>query len=342
MKKIIYPKVFGQGKTIGVTAPSSGLGLPVFIDRFELVKKEHEKRGYSIVEGKCLRQDRKFVSASKNDRALDLMELLKDSQIDLIHPPWGGELLIDILELLDYEFIQGHPKWIQGYSDVSTLLFTITLKTGVATAHGTNFMDFLFGQDELTLSSRNYLSLSEGEIFVQTSSQKWQKNFVNFSEKIDTLYNCTENTHWKLLSGDHVQFSGRIIGGCIDTIRHLIGTPYGNIPQFAADYAPSDGVILYLENCDQDPTEMYRTLLSMKYAGWFDQVKGLVFGRNNGPDDKDFSYLESIEMVLKEERFPIVIDADIGHKPPQMTILNGSFANFEIENGAAVLSQKLI
>ena len=65
--------------------------------------------------------------------------MIEDKNIDIIIPPWGGELLIEILEYLD--FTKWKAKWVLGYSDTSVLLLAATLNTGIATAHGTNFVD---------------------------------------------------------------------------------------------------------------------------------------------------------------------------------------------------------
>jgi muramoyltetrapeptide carboxypeptidase len=341
-KKIIYPSVGGESLCIGVTAPSSGLGLGAFIKRHELIVDQLKQRGIQVIEGKCLRENGQHVSASKKERALDFLEQWSNQDIDLIQPPWGGERLIDILEYIDFDKLSDSPKWIQGYSDISTLLFAITTTSGIATAHGTNFIDSVEGQDILTSQSRDYLRLQPGDSFEQHSSRKWQMNFTDFSEKADATFNHTEGTRWKLLEGKATSFSGRMIGGCIDTIMHLIGTRYGNISMFSEIYAKDEGLILFLENCDMLPTDLYRALTSMKYAGWFDNVNGLVFGRNNGKDSDHFSYLDCISSIFDEYSFPIVLDADIGHKPPQMTIINGTLGFLRVEAGKATLIQKLI
>ena len=58
-------------------------------------------------------------------------------------PPWGGELAIDLLPLLESGTPSRRPsrRGSLGYSDISTLLTPITLRTGVATLHGNNLMD---------------------------------------------------------------------------------------------------------------------------------------------------------------------------------------------------------
>lgn len=341
MGQIIYPK--GNSKhVVGVTAPSSGLGSEVFNKRFDLVKSQHERSGFKVIEGKCLRENKMAVSASSSARAVDFLLMWKDKNIDLIQPPWGGEFLIDILEHIDFESLKNNPTWLMGYSDISTLLFAVTTKTGIATVHGTNFIDSIDGQDELTLNSKSFLELSFGDKLEQKSSNKWQKEFTDFAEKIDAKFNLTEETQWRLLKGNSVEFKGRVIGGCFDTLRSLVGTPYGDLINFQDRYCGDYSTILYLENCEQGPNDFYRGLMTMKYAGWFDRLSGVVFGRNNAKKSGSLTYDQVIEKIFGDVNFPVVLNADIGHKPPQISIINGSVATFNVIGGKATIVQELI
>ena len=48
----------------------------------------------------------------------------------------------------------------------------------------------------------------------------------------------------------------------------------------------------------------------LKYAGWFERLSGLVFGRNNGPEaDSGFTYKEAIREVFDGLDFPVILDA---------------------------------
>lgn len=88
-------------------------------------------------------------------------------------PPWGGELLIEMLELVDFSKMKS--KWILGYSDISVLLLAVTLKTGIATAHGTNFIDLRGEQTDPTTSMwEKVLSTPSGGAVLQQSSQQYQ------------------------------------------------------------------------------------------------------------------------------------------------------------------------
>jgi len=100
---------------------------------------------------------------------------MKNDDIHIIIPPWGGELLIETLEFIDFENIQ--TKWILGYSDISLLLLAITLKTGIATAHGTNFID-LRGEysDKTTAVWESVLSLKKGNRYYNFRQSNIKRN----------------------------------------------------------------------------------------------------------------------------------------------------------------------
>lgn len=341
MNSFFYPQTAVRPITMAVTAPSSGLGIELFKKRFELVKGQHEAAGYEVSVGKCLFDNQRSVSAPVQARAQELIDLFLNPNIDIIQPPWGGQFAIELLEHLDFNLLSNNPTWLQGYSDISTLCFPITCLTGMATVHGTNFMDSVTGQDELTAASKTYLSLNHGESFIQKSSHRWQEKFEDYGENLGASYKLTKKTRWQTLSGKDERFSGRIIGGCLDTLKHLIGTPFGRIDLFRQRCGDDDNVILYLENCNHDPAEFYRVLHSMKYAGWFEQLGGLILGRNNGVDSDEFSYLDAVTSFFKQEKYAVIFDADIGHKPPQMTIINGCFAELEVKDSSATLKQTL-
>jgi muramoyltetrapeptide carboxypeptidase LdcA involved in peptidoglycan recycling len=343
MKNIIYPKGAVNSFTVGVTAPSSGLGSDVLRKRFELVANQHRRKGIRVIEGNCLYDNKLFVSGSPIDRSKDFIKMWNDPNINLIHPPWGGEHLIDMLEHIEFPKLKDSPTWVQGFSDISTLLFAITTKTGIATAHGTNFMDFIDGQDRMTSQSRDYLKLSPGDTFIQESSKSWQLNFKRFEDKLDAIFDLSENTYWNVLYGDSADIKGRLIGGCLDTISEICGTPFGDLISFYKLYAKEDGIIIYLENSEQNTIQLYRTLTKFKLAGWFDVAQGVVFGRNNGTEVKGFSYLDCLKKVFDPDvTYPIIYNADIGHKPPQMTIINGSYSHLIVDDGRAICKQQLI
>jgi muramoyltetrapeptide carboxypeptidase LdcA involved in peptidoglycan recycling len=52
----------------------------------------------------------------------------------------------------------------------------------------------------------------------------------------------------------------------------------------------------------------------------------------------DTDYEEAVLSVLGELKLPIILDADIGHKPPQFTIINGSITNILSRGRKGIIS----
>ncbi|MEZ4566943.1 MAG: hypothetical protein R2860_08235 [Desulfobacterales bacterium] len=63
--------------------------------------------------------------------------------------------------------------------------------------------------------------------------------------------------------------SGKLIGGNLATLCHLIGTPF--MPDLS-------GHILLLEDVGELPYRIDRMLVQMKMAGCFDRLAGIVLG----------------------------------------------------------------
>jgi len=327
-------------KTIGVTAPSSGVGS----EHHELLKQaiaRQEQNGFTFVTGDTAWTQNMAKSAPAKKRAEELMEMMTDPAIDLIFPPWGGELLIEILEYLDFSKMQ--PKWILGYSDLSVLLLALTLKTGIATAHGTNLIDLRSEQSDATTG--RWLSIlqtgAKGSV-AQSSSELYQKEW-NHSVPSPVVFHLSEPTVWKTVSGAEENFSGRLLGGCIDVIRHLVGTSFGDVQRFRKDYISEEPVVWYLENCELPVADLKRSLTQMKYAGWFDNCAGIIFGRSSANEPvQDYTVEKMYEDLAEELNVPIAYDIDLGHVPPQITFVNGAYAEVRVANGKGTVTQQFI
>jgi muramoyltetrapeptide carboxypeptidase LdcA involved in peptidoglycan recycling len=333
---------------IAVTAPSSGVEPPLH-PRLDLCMQHLRAQGFSVEQGQCLRAELRSASASAARRASELRVLLERDDIHAVIPPWGGELAIEILERIDWAALrQLRPKWVLGYSDTSTWMLPLTLIGGWATAHGPCLMDLAPGQDDaLTRATMSHLQREPGSTFIQHASTHWQRKWTDFAAEPQATYALTETTRWQRLNGDAeapVALRGRLIGGCIDTLVHLAGTRYGDIPAFIATHR-ADGVLLYLENAELSPTAWVRAIHHLSWHGWFDGIAGLLIGRSAAADTsgaQQLRYLEALQASLGQRPFPVLFDLDIGHRPPQMTLINGALADVQFDGrGGGSITQHL-
>jgi muramoyltetrapeptide carboxypeptidase LdcA involved in peptidoglycan recycling len=327
---LLVPAALRGGDTIAVTAPSSGVE-PRLHPRLDLVLADWRARGWRVEEGACLREERGGASAPAAERAAELMRFLLRDDVAAIVPPWGGELAIEILDRLDWQALaRARPKWLLGYSDTSTWILPMSLRLGWATAHGPCLMDLVPGQtDALTRDALGILERGPGATFVQRQSEAWQSQWSDFGAEPASPYRLTEPTRWRTLHGtDAAAFGGRLVGGCLDTLLHIARSPHGDVPGFVAR-SGADGAILYLENAELAPAGVARALQTLRWAGWFDGIAGLLVGRSSGPDGKgpdDLFQDAVLRRAFADAPFPVLVDVDIGHLPPQLVLVNGARA----------------
>ncbi|WP_088071889.1 S66 family peptidase [Gottfriedia luciferensis] len=336
---IKYP-ILRSGATIGVTAPSSGLE-----DQFHELMNQSisrmKREGFNVECGDVLWTQEKAKSANAFIRANEFNSMMNNETIDLIFPPWGGELAIEILDKLEYENYK--EKWIVGYSDTSIILLAITLMTGIATAHGTNLID-LRGDysDETTAMWQKVLATKSGSSITQNSSALYQEKWEHENPS-PYVFHLNKETNWKTVSNKSEKIQGRLLGGCIDIIRHLVGTPFGNVRLFRSKFIGTEPIIWYFENCHLKTTDLRRTFVQMKYAGWFDNCSGILFGRSSANDTVENYTIDDVYNELCEElEIPIIYDIDCGHVPPQITFINGAFAEVEVTDGKGKVVQSFI
>lgn len=302
-----YPKFLEENDVIGICSPSSGVGDK--IDDYEKSIEVLRNNGYFIKETESVRNNN-IVSNTEVIRAKEFNELINDDNVNMILIARGGEFLYDTLDLLELDNIVNNEKWIMGYSDPTSILFGVTTKYDIATIYGFNSTSYNF-PDECV---QNNLELIKGNMIVQNSF----KEFINYNEEIYPVRWSSNLNEFKL--------SGRIIGGCIEVLKDLVGTSFHDIKSFNTKYS-GDGIIWYFDVYDMDSSEFYRTLLQFKYAGWFSNVKCILVSRINDKKEYFMSYEDAIHKVFPN--IPYITDMCFGHTHPKMTIINGSICNIE-------------
>jgi len=334
-----FPKPLKRGDTIAVTTPPSG----VEVHFHEIIKKavqNIEMMGFKIIVGEAVWTQKKARSDTKEKRAKEFMHFILDDNVDVIMPPWGGSFLMEILPLLDWEKLKNtKPKWIMGYSDISTLLFAYTLNTLHASAHDTNFFELSFDKvDATTAKWPDVLGLHEGQSIKQVSSENYQSSWDNVLKNPGIGFDLDSPTKWKTFGEKSLSFSGRLIGGCLNTISIIAGTKYTPFEHFRLN--AEEGLVWYLEWTGLNARQVRRELWKLDELGWFENTNGVIIGRpSNSSPLKDFTYVDAIQETFEPLNIPLIYDADIGHVPPLITLTNGAYA--EVRLCGAVVGGRL-
>lgn len=331
-----YPKFIKKGDTIGVTAPSGGfVGDAPFYQLSNAIKKV-EEYGYKIITTPNVYTEINGRSSDKMDRVKQLTELFINKEVSAIICARGGDFLIEMISLFNFNIVADNLKWIQGYSDPTSLLFILTTNYDIATIYGNNFG--IFGMKNWHISLNYNFDILEGKTLIQNSFDKFENEKP---EKLigDEEYNLDTLVKWQNLNNEEeIKMTGRIIGGCLDVLIHLIGTKYDKTKEFINRYK-DDGIIWYFDNFAINTDEIVTVMWQLQEAGWFVNTKGIIFGRNlTEYSAYDISFVDALKECLD---IPIIINADIGHKPPRMTIINGAYAKVICSKGKGIIKFEL-
>ena len=306
-----YPVFLQNNDHIGITALSSGCAEENSV--LEMKEALHNLQNYGFT--LSLTDDifgPEYVSGSIKTRIRQLEKLLeKDIKALLISR--GGNLLYELLPYLDFSKIAKKNIWVLGYSDPTSLLYTLTTKYDIATIYGMNAKSF-FGT--LQEYQKNNLELLKGNLVVQ-------KNYDNDLQSINGNF--------------HDQ--GIIIGGCLDILRHLLGTEYDNTSKFLEKYK-NYHIIWYFDIYSLSSLDVYLTLLQLKNSGWFKYSKTFLIGKVLFPnEDAELTYLDAYQKALFGN---ILYDTNIGHVKPCFSIINGSLATINYENKNLSIKQEIL
>ncbi|MBR2673838.1 MAG: LD-carboxypeptidase [Mogibacterium sp.] len=344
----------GKIKSIAIVSLSAGTIGEDFV-RHELDVGIKRLGDYGL-DVRFMPQALKGIAYLKNhpeDRASDLLEAFKNPETDMILCAIGGD---DTYRLLPHLFDNNElsdvitDKVFLGFSD-STINHFMLHKLGLKSFYGQSFLADICELDkEMLPYTKSYFEelIQTGEIKVIRPSDTWYEAREDYGiEQIGTSLKSHPNAGFELLQGNAV-FSGKILGGCIDSIYDMFnGDRYIDMPVLCERYGlfPSEddwkGSIILLETSEEKmPPEKYRkALLYLKDRGVFNAVSGVLVGK---PIDGVYEseYKEALTEVIDNAKLPIVCNINIGHALPRCIIPFGVNATVNATNQNIVFEGK--
>lgn len=323
--KLIIPHKLKKGDTIGFISPSAGLA-PFAMHRIDNAISFFKKKGFKVKVGKNALKNNGYVSASIEDRISDFHEMFSDPKVKAIICTIGGNNSNQLLSKIDWKLIKENPKIFMGYSDISVLHFALQKKANLVTYYGPCVMT-QFGEYPSTLEytwdlfSEQVINKSKKSSEI-VASKKWTDETPDWFKKFDLngprkLFK-NKGYEW-LRKGKAV---GRAWGGTIPSINYLMGTDYWIKPQnsiFFLDIPEGKDVFsgLPLSEVDAYLTNLFN-------ADVFEHISGMIIGRPYRYSESDQKELKNIVLrIMKNYKFPILYNANIGHADPIITLRYG-------------------
>lgn len=283
-----------KGDIIGVVRTSA----PLTQDRKNEIDSATEflkEQGLQVRFGKYLDESELGYDISAYKKAEEINKMFKDNEISAIFCACGGENVNGVFEYLDFDGIRKNPKIICGYSDPTSLINALYVKTGLVTFCGPNFT-----------------SLAEE---IKGEADYTRNEFIK--RFIDGNLELGYKEEYKVINEGTAE--GKLVGGNLSLFSRFSAGKY------EMDF---NDKILFIEelSCETSPALASSYLYYMKQNGVFDKIKGLWIGNYSS----EYS-LEKIvlDVIGQDVKIPIIKSDNFGHIDKKITIPIGTKARID-------------
>jgi muramoyltetrapeptide carboxypeptidase len=279
------PRALRPGDLVGVSAPAGAVETA----RLDKGVAELESLGYRVKVTPGARGRARFNSGTVEERLADLRSLLTDEEVAAVVAARGGAGSGWLIPHIDTDILRAHPKVIVGYSDL-TFLHLLCNRAGLVSFHGPMIAGELAGG--------------------------------HYDRESFTAALTAQRTPYATEAGDLIplregEAEGRLRGGCLSILAAAAGTPW-------ALTTDGEDTIVFLEDVDEEPYRVDRTLMQLRQSGALEGVRGIVFGDMKGCSPRlDAGYgLEDILLdALSGLDVPVALGLSSGHTAsPNVTL----------------------
>ena len=235
-------------------------------------------------------------------RVNDIRWALGDPNIKAIICNRGGYGTIQLIDELTLSELKASPKWLVGFSDISTLHGLLT-RAGVMSIHGT--MSSFLARGGADASSTMMRDLLLGKV------------------------PCYEvPAHKQNIEG---RASGVLVGGNLCTFVPNLGSQ--------ADATQGKDLILFVEEVEESMHNIDRQMRILQMNGVLDRCKGIILGEFTDCGT-EFSY-DSVEAMLstmlKAYNIPVLCGFPSGHGNLNLPLVMGAKVTIDVRSDGATL-----
>jgi len=270
----------GPGSSIALVAPSSSFEAGPYEKGVQIL----QAAGYEVVSGKSIFKKDSYLAGTDLERLQDLTQAVLDPKIEAIICIRGGYGSGRLLPRIPFSDFSRNPKLFIGHSDITFLHLGLMSRARWTTFHGPNLIDM----SQMPERAESVLKALSGQ-----ASYEW------VFDRDQVLRSGTVN--------------GRVLGGNLSCLAHLVGTPY--MPD-------KDGALLLIEDCGEALYRLDRMMNHLKLAGILARLGAILLGEFTGcAENTDICTM--IMDLVREYNFPVVHSLPFGHGPHNEVIAFG-------------------
>ncbi len=295
---MIIPPFLKKGDKVGIVATAKKVDKANTLHGIEILKNW----GLEVITGNHVFSSFYQYAGTDDERFEDLQNMLNNHELKALFMVRGGYGSTRIIDRIDFNILESHPKWICGFSDITA--FNLHLyNIGIASFHAPmpSFFHVL-----------NQYSLD------------WCKKAVFGEELI-----LSNKTHILNRQGTG---EGRIIGGNLSIICHTIGTP---------SEIKTGNNILFIEDVGEQLYNLDRMMVQLSRSGLLNDLSGLIVGQFSDMKDNEDSFgYNANEIILShvaDHKYPVAFDFPIGHSENNCAIPVGFKSKLKVDKSGVIL-----
>jgi muramoyltetrapeptide carboxypeptidase len=298
--KFMKPSYLKKGDTIMIVAPAGFVPDSTEIEPGIALAKSW---GLEVIVGKNAFKKHNHFAGTDAERQNDLQFALDNKNIKAIWCSRGGYGTVRIIDQIDFTAFEQHPKWVVGFSDITTLHSTIH-NLGIATIHATMPGGMKRASED--------------------AKQSLYKALFGYSYGFEIPSNPLN----KMGNAKAV-----LIGGNLSILNSMIGS-FSEVNM--------NGKILFIEDVGEDLYRVDRMMYTLKRTGALKKLKGLIVGDFDYDVEKDTlfggTHREIILNVVKDYDFPVLFDFPAGHVRDNRALIFGKEIEIDVNDTVSKIS----
>ena len=299
---MIQPAYLTSGNTIGIVSTARKISREELEPAIGLL----ESWGLNVKLSHHLFEVDHQFAGTEEQRRVSLQEFLDDENIHAILCARGGYGTVQIIDQLDFTKFKSNPKWLIGYSDVTTLHCHIHQHVELETIHG--IMPINFPKD---CSENESTKTLKQALFGELDQYAFE------SHEFNQLGEC----------------EGELIGGNLSILYSLSGTNSA---------VNTEGKILFIEDLDEYLYHIDRMMMNLKKSGFLSGLKGIVVGGMSDMNDNAIPYgMSALEIIKKRTstlNIPVAFNFPAGHCEPNKALYFGRKCTLKVGERESILT----
>ncbi|HEX6913835.1 MAG TPA: LD-carboxypeptidase [Chitinophagaceae bacterium] len=297
------PAMLREGDTIGITCPAGAVESLEIRNCMTVLGSW----GFNVKCGATVGKKWQRFAGTDAERLADFQSLLDDSSVHAIMFGRGGYGTMRIIDQLNWNKFAANPKWLIGFSDITTVHLHVHAQLGTPTIHAG--MSTGFGSKDQAPAAESLRKLLRGEPMA----------YVVNGHEMNREGNC----------------AGKIVGGNLSIIQACSGS--------ASDVS-TDGKILFIEDVNEYKYTIDRMLVHLKRAGKLERLAGLIVGGFTATRTREEeSFRQSIsELVMEkvsEYSYPVCFDFPAGHVKNNLALKLGVPCQLSVSSTDVILNE---